>query len=305
MTRVLFLGSKRIGLRVLKLLHDLEPHALVGAVAFDDSTDVRSALPEFDALCEQRHIALHRASTPAAADSLIAKFQPDLCFVVGWYFLFTRQVLQSVPRGFIGVHFSLLPRYRGSSPLVWALINGEREVGSSIFSLAQGVDNGDIWAQRRIAVGESEYIDSILRRLEDVTLEEITDKYRRILAGEIAPTPQDESQATYCTRRSPSDGEIDWTMSARRVFDFIRAQSRPYPGAFTYLNGNPISVWRAGEVSASESKAPGVVVASAPEGILVTCGDGHVLALQDVAWRGARPGRDLEMSPGMQLGRSD
>jgi hypothetical protein len=114
------------------------------------------------------------------------------------------------PRGFIGVHNSLLPRYRGAAPLVWALMHGEREVGLSMYTLTDGMDDGDLWAQTSTAVAPDEYIGTVLERLEEACERMIRDVYPRIFDDSLSPVPQDGAQATYGTIRTPAHGRIDW-----------------------------------------------------------------------------------------------
>jgi methionyl-tRNA formyltransferase len=284
--RVLFLGSKRVGLQCLARMHALAPNTLTGAISIDDRDDPRSVFDEFQKVSRERGIPLYIASTSEDAETHIRRMQPDICFVIGWYWLFREEVLSRIPRGMIGVHFSALPKYRGSSPLVWALLNGEREVGVSFFSLTSRMDAGDIWLQELLSVAEDEYVADVLGRLEKATVAALDAHYRAILAGDIAPRPQDEAAATYCARRVASDGEIDWSASSVDLFNFVRAQSRPYPGAFTYVHGEPLIVWKARRVDQTFYGKPGQVARRTNKGISVICGDQKLLRIEEVQWRG-------------------
>lgn len=215
---------------------------------------------------------------------LVEEYQPDLCIVVGWYWLIPEAMMASVRLGFVGIHFSLLPLYRGSSPLVWAMIHGERETGVSMFTLVKDVDAGDLWGQRRIEILPGEYIGTVLLRLEDEASTLIKDVFPQMLRAEVRPVPQDHSRATYCSPRSPEDGVIDWDWSAERVLRFIRAQSKPYPGAFTHVDTDRLTIWRA-DSGGSASGRPGDVIRGAGE-CAVVCGDGKVAVVQEAELRG-------------------
>jgi methionyl-tRNA formyltransferase len=284
--RVLFLGSKPLGAAFLAALHRIEPSALIGAITIDDRQDVRTAFDEISAFCNTHGIPFFVATNRTHAETLIRELNPELCMVSGWYWLIGSTVLNSVRHGFIGTHFSLLPKYRGGSPLVWALINGESEVGVSFFSFVEGVDAGRIWAQKLVPVGPDDYVGDILARLEAATLATLDTGYRGILNGEVQPVEQDHSGATYCAMRFPGDGEIYWRSPAADVYNFIRAQSHPYPGAFTWLEGTRLTIWRARRDNAIHYGTPGQVALVTSDGVHVVCGDHHVVILETVERNG-------------------
>ena len=286
MTRVLFLGSKPVGLRCLRALHASDDVSLVGAVTIDDRADVRSAHQDIVAFCREANVRLHEPATRADLPGIIRELAPDLCIVVGWYWLLPRELLESVPRGFVGLHFSALPKYRGSSPLVWALINGEREIGISLFALADDMDAGDIWGQALLPVGEGEYVGTVLARLEDAAVTLLQATLPTLDAASARPTPQVHADATFCALRRPEDGLISWDWPATRVFDFIRAQSRPYPGAFSYLGTERVTIWRVSRFAHDYHGAPGQVVRNPDGGQMVVCGDHRALILDDVTFAG-------------------
>ena len=288
MTRVVFLGSKRVGLRCLEAMLNSAPGTVVAIVTMDDRNDVRTVHEEIVAFAKQRRLPLHSLTRRSDLPPILGKYQPDLCMVVGWYWLIPAALLTAVPSGFAGVHFSLLPAYRGSSPLVWALINGETETGVSLFSFAEEVDAGDIWGQRRVAIGRAEYIGTVLARLEDEATSLVRDVYPRMIKGDIRPVPQDHSKATFCAPRTPEDGLIDWTWPVERVARFVRAQSRPYPGAFTQVVGERVTIWRATDGGAAAG-SPGQIVRQDEAKSLILCGDQRGLLIEE-AQRGSAVG---------------
>jgi methionyl-tRNA formyltransferase len=286
--RVLFIGSKQLGLRVLQTMHSLSPDTLIGAMTIDDSQDTRTRFADFRTFAKENALPLHVAKNRKHSEQLIEQLKPDLCLVVGWYWMISKQAIDAVPAGFIGIHNSLLPKYRGGSPLIWQIIRGESEVGFSIFDFRPGMDDGPIWAQGRISVGEEEYIASILDRLEMKTLEIFQETYPRILIRSVEPFEQDHEQATYCAQRFPHDGRINWRAPAREVYDFIRAQSVPYPGAFTQFEGRELRIWRARLFDGTYIGAPGQIGKLADDGVFVVCGDDRAVILEDIELDGER-----------------
>jgi len=280
--RLLFLGSKRLGERILRSMIHRVPASVCAAVTLDDRADARSAFDAIAAVAATASIPLHVARDRRHAEELIRLEAPDLCIVACWYWLISDRALQSVPGGFIGIHNSLLPKYRGGSPLVWALINHETEIGASFFSFRAGIDDGPVWLQARIQVGEDDYVDEVLDRLEAETLRVFEEGFPGILSGALRPAEQDHDRATYCAQRVPEDGEIDWTQPATAVFDFVRAQSPPYPGAFTWYEGSRLTILRARRIASRYDGTPGQVARIDGDGVVIVCGNATALRLDEV-----------------------
>lgn len=284
--RVLILGSKQLCLRITERLTAINRDSISGIITFDDSQDSRSELPALVDLGRRTGIAVHIARDRRHAESLISEARADLCIVLNWYWLLGPACLACVPRGVLGVHMSPLPRYRGTSPVVWQLINGEPEVGFSVFTLTEHMDEGNLWAQGMVAVGPDDEIANVLLRLEAAVENTFDTLFPALLMGTAKAYPQTDVTATYCSARLPDDGGIDFTQPARRCHNFIRAQSRPYPGAFTTLEGERLIVWQARALDVTYFGRPGQVARVARDGVTVICGDNHPLVLRTVGWRG-------------------
>lgn len=161
---------------------------------------------------------------------IIKSYCPDVILIMGWYYKVPKKIRDFAKYGAWGIHASMLPDYAGGAPLVWAIINGEKETGITLFKLDDGVDDGDIINQEKIKIEET---DSIKEVYEKVTIAS-----KRILLNalmnitSIVFTPQDKEKIKIYPQRKPDDGELDLTKSAEELYNFIRAQSSPYPGAF-------------------------------------------------------------------------
>ncbi len=175
----------------------------------------------------------------------IKDLNPELIVVIGWYYMIPENIRNIASKGCVGMHASLLPKYRGGAPLVWAIINGEEKTGLTFFYLDDGVDSGDIIAQNEIEIYLNENIKDIIDKVTVAALN-ITNEYIPLLASGTAPRiKQDETKATYFPQRKPEDGLIDWSWDTKKIKDFLRAQTKPYPGAFTILNGKKLTIWDA------------------------------------------------------------
>lgn len=172
-------------------------------------------------------------------------WRPDLLLVLGWYYMIPRKVRESAPLGCAGIHASLLPKYRGGAPIPWAIINGETTTGVTFFYMGDGVDNGDIIAQKSFAIEETDNCATVYEKATQASIKILREYLPRIAVGTAPRIPQDQNQATYFPLRRPEDGLIDWSWSAKRIRDFIRAQTKPYPGAFTHFNNKKVVIWDA------------------------------------------------------------
>jgi len=176
---------------------------------------------------------------------LIKEYDPELILVVGWYYNIPEKIL-SIPRlGSLGIHGSLLPKYRGNAPFVWAMINGEKETGVSLFYFDDGIDTGNIAAQISIPIEKTDTIKHILEKAEVASVKILKETLPLLADGQLIPRKQNHEEATSFAKRTPADGLIDWNLSIQQINDFIRAQTKPYPGAFTIINNKKVIIWDA------------------------------------------------------------
>ena len=171
--------------------------------------------------------------------------EPDFVLAIGWYYMLPTNFCILPKKGFAGIHASLLPKYRGNAPLVWAMINGEKETGVSFFYFDNDIDSGDIIGQKSFFIEEKDTIADILVKTTIASKEVLLEKLPEIENNSLKRIKQDHSKATIYPKRSPKDGEIDWNWDSQKIKNFINAQTKPYPGAFTTINGKKIILWDA------------------------------------------------------------
>ncbi len=303
MARAAFLGSKRVGLRVLRSMVDVvgPPHEVCGAVTLDDAADSRSELEAIMGIAGTAPFEVRAVSRLAEMNECLFSWRPDIVIVAGWYQLLQLETFPTT--SFYGFHFSPLPRYRGNAPLVWQILRGETEVGVTLFRLTDGLDDGDVVSQRLVALSREETIADALSALERASEGMVAEQLPRLLAGEARHQPQDHAGATYCSLRIPEDGLIDWTLPAEQVHDFVRAQTRPYPGAFTMLpGGGRAYIWRSRPEDRGFVGVPGSVAAREDHDVIVACGMG-ALRILEAEVKDAQPlaPRDIFRSLRMRL----
>jgi methionyl-tRNA formyltransferase len=216
---------------------------------------------------------------PEAIDWIRNK-APDVLLVVGWTQLLKPQLLAIPKIAALGFHASLLPKYRGRAPVNWAIINGESETGNTMIVLEPGADEGDIVSQRRIPITFEDDCATIYQKVSDSECEMLDEVLPLIQQGRMPRLKQEPSQATVMPKRRPEDGLIDWTWTSRRIYDWVRALTQPYPGAFTYLSGRKITIWKASIIAAASQNPPGSIAFDIDGWPLVAASDGFLKLLQ-------------------------
>lgn len=172
----------------------------------------------------------------------ISKKKPNLIIVAGWYHLIPKRFLNIAPT--FGFHGSLLPNYRGGAPLVWAIINGEKKTGLSFFKFKTGVDNGDVLFQEKIKILKNDDIGVIYKKMISKT-EIIFKKFlKNFNKKKINFKKINFNKSKIYPQRNPADGKIESNLSSKEIYNFIRAQTYPYPGAFFFFNNKKIIAWK-------------------------------------------------------------
>lgn len=286
--RVVFVTHNDLGLACLEELADLG--ADIGGVYTRPERAEISDQTDLAGFTEREDVPLHRVESvnTGTVKSRIAEAEPELLFVVGWSRLVDGEVLDLPSVAALGMHPAPLPRGRGRAPIAWSLLKGLEETALSMFHLAAAADAGDLVGQKPIPIEIEDDAASLYAKVVEAGRSLIRASYPRFEAGEVPRTPQDESAATWWPRRAPHHGLIDWTAPPEEVYDWIRGQTRPYPGAFSYIGDRRVTVWAANPPTDERAfVAPGEIASR----------DGDVLAVG--AWEGV-----LELTE-LQVGDDD
>lgn len=200
---------------------------------------------------------------------LIAGLGADVILSLGWYFMVPRSLRELVRYGAWGIHASLLPRYAGGAPLVWAIINGEKEAGVTLFRFEDGVDDGDIIAQQTFGIAFEDTIQQAYEKAIGYSKKMLLEALRH--PEWIVFQAQEKAKIEIQPQRKPEDGLINLSRSSLDIYNFIRAQTRPYPGAFSFIRGERITFWEVryvGILPVAEEKAIGELFMYEGEGYL-------------------------------------
>ncbi len=197
----------------------------------------------------------------------LLNIEPDLIVVAAYGKILPEWLLNLPKYGTINVHASLLPKYRGASPIQWALLNGEEETGVTIMKVIPKLDAGDIISQRRVKIEKEDNAQTLHDKLAKAGAELIVETIPRYISGEIKPVPQNEEEATYCPQIKKEMGKIDWSRSSEEIFNQVRAFT-PWPSAFTKFRGKLVKITKAQPVEGTGK--PGEVIRADRELIVAT-----------------------------------
>ncbi len=283
--RIVFIGGRAHGFELLgRLLARGERIERIFALE-EDAHEPRRFDREISALAARAGVpcTIGKRLSPADIEQLVA-IAPDLVLVLGWRTILPPRVIHAPRLGCFGVHDSLLPRYRGFAPTNWAVINREPAAGVTLWRLNEDVDAGEIVAQREIPISPCDTAADLYEQVRQAAVALVLEHLPAIVAGTAPLAAQDEAIATYACARTPDDGLIDWRLPSEHIAALVRALTRPYPGAYTYLDGRPLRVWSARALTPApvyEGRIAGrVAKLHRGTGVEVLCGSGSLMLLE-------------------------
>ena len=199
--------------------------------------------------------------------------QPDVVAVVAYGRILPQRVLDLVPQGFINIHASILPQYRGSAPYQWAVLDGRKETGVSAQFMVHAMDAGDVVGVAKTPIGPDETAGELLDRLAVLGAELLSETLTKFSKGELIPQAQDESQVSFAPMLDKSMCPIDWTKSAQQIHDQVRGL-HPWPVATMELKGKKFKVHATKIVPGHGT--PGEILSLSKTGLVIACGDGAI-----------------------------
>ncbi|MFI7229582.1 methionyl-tRNA formyltransferase [Nonomuraea angiospora] len=272
--RVVMFGYQTWGHRTLQALLD-SGHDVVLAVTHPQSDHAYEKIwsDSVAKLAEAHGVPVVLRNRPDDELLLTLKqAEPDLIVANNWRTWIPPEIFTLPRHGILNVHDSLLPAYAGFSPLIWALINGEREVGVTAHMMNAELDAGDIVVQRAVPVGPADTATDLFHRTVDLIAPIVAEALDLIASGRTDWTPQDRTKASFFHKRSIEDSNIDWNWPAEDIERLVRAQSDPYPNAFTHYKGERVRVLKASVSRGVYGGTPGRVFIREGDGIVIVAG---------------------------------
>ena len=287
--RILFMGTPDIAAESLAALI-AAGHEIVGVFTRADKPVGRKQIltaPPVKQLAVQHNIPVWQPATlrDGKAEPVFRELAPDLVVVVAYGRILPPELLHIAPLGCINLHVSLLPKYRGSAPIQWSVLNGDTETGVTIMQLDEGCDTGDILMVERVPIGPETTSGELFDQVSAIGAKTLVTAIEKLAAGELTPRPQNEADATQAPPLKKEMAKFSFTESAAHIHNWVRGMN-PWPAAFFELEGKKVKVLES-RLAPNEGAAPaGTVLALKP--LTIACGEG-ALQLLTVTPEGGKP----------------
>ena len=236
-----------------------------------------------------------------SSEGFLKRIAPDAVVIIAYGQIIPARLL-TIPRlGWLNLHASLLPSYRGAAPIHWAIANGETITGLTTMQIDAGMDTGPILLRREVEVGLDETAPELAARLSTIGADLIADSLLQFNHGEISPVPQEQKDATYAPILKKEDGRINWHLQARQIYNRMRAFT-PWPGSHAVFQGQTCHLWGRPDSNAAATApvTPGEIILSSKE-ISIVCGEGTFLRLESVQIEGRKKVSASEFANGVRL----
>jgi methionyl-tRNA formyltransferase len=313
--RVVFCGTPQFAVPTLKHLLVQQDMEIVAAITQPDRPRGRGMHVSFSPVKDTAAAAgvpVHQPEKIRSPESqeMLQRLAPDCVVIIAYGQIIPARLLPIPKHGWINLHGSLLPKYRGAAPIHWAIAQGETRTGLTTMRIDAGMDTGKMLLRREMEIGGRETTPELAARMAEAGAPLMLETLRGIARGTLAAQPQNHSDASHAPLLKKEDGRIDWTRPAQEIYNRMRAFT-PWPGAYTTLRGrtchiiaepvsNEMTETRYGDTSALEAVAPGTLRVT-PAGMLVSCGRATRLRVLSVKQEGGKSIEAMEFAHGARL----
>ena len=310
--RLIFCGTPEFAVPTLKHLLAQSDFEVAAVITQPDRPRGRGQEISFSPVKETAlatGIPVHQPEKIRAPEiqELLQILAPDAIVIIAYGQIIPARLLPIPKLGWINLHASLLPKYRGAAPINWAIVNGETKTGVTSMRIDAGMDTGEMLLQEELEIGPTETVSQLAARMSAMGAPLMAESLRGIAAGTILPLAQDHAQASSAPMLKKEDGLIDWSRSAQEVFNRIRGFAT-WPGAYTFFRGQTCHIWGEpasndlGEHSpnSGEGSVPGCLLAQQNQ-LLASCGGATFLRLLAVKLEGRKQVSALEFANGARL----
>lgn len=311
--RIVFMGTPDFSVPVLRQLIE-DGYEIVGVVTQPDRPKGRKKelTPppiKVEALKHNLHVLQPEKISQQEELEKVFDLKPDLIVTAAFGQILPKALLEYPKYGCINVHASLLPKYRGGAPIHQAIIDGEKETGVTIMYMVEKLDAGDILTQTKVRIEENDHVGTLHNKLSAAGAKLLSETIPQLVAGNLKPIKQDDSQATFAANIKREQEIIDWTKTGEAIYNQIRGL-HPWPVAYTLLDGKPLKVWWGEKVKIDAKQEPGTIVSVEENGIVVATGNEVAIKITDLQPAGKKRmlaesflrGAGANMKTGMKLG---
>ncbi len=304
--RIVFCGTPLFAVPALQYLHSLPEFEIAAVITQPDRPRGRGQEISFSAVKEAALAAGIPVYQPEKirrpeAREFLEKIVPDAVVIIAYGQIIPEELLRIPRHGWINLHASLLPKYRGAAPINRALLNGETRTGLTTMRIDAGMDTGEMLLRQEMEIGAEETAPELAARMAEAGKTLMAETLRGLREGRIVGRVQDAGAATNAPLLRREEGRIRWEMSAREIFNRMRGLA-PWPGAFTTFRGQICHVWGAplSAAAAPRGEVPGRILGSGAD-LRVVCGGGTLLQLGGVKLEGRKRISAREFASGMRL----
>ena len=310
--RIVFCGTPSFAVPTLQHLLAQSEFEVIRVITQPDRPRGRGQEISFSPVKEAAlaaNLAVHQPEKIRSpeAETLLQKLAPDCVVIIAYGQIIPARLLPVPKLGWINLHASLLPKYRGAAPINWAIVNGDTRTGVTTMRIDAGMDTGETLLQREIEIGAKETAPELAARMSESGAPLMAETLRGLAAGTIAPKPQNHAEASYAPLLKKEDGRIDWKRPAIEIYNRMRGFA-PWPGAYTMFRGQPCQVWAEPVSNAGLVGMPRGVGGGAPgtllgeeNGLFVWCGDATVLRVSIVKLEGRKRVKATDFANGARL----
>lgn len=307
--KIIFMGTPDFSVPILEALLQAG-HNVVLAVTQPDQPKGRGKAVQFSAVktaaaAHQIPVYQPKRIREPECVAYLKTFEADIMVVAAFGQILSEDILTMPRYGCVNVHASLLPKYRGASPIQWAVLNGDKISGVTTMQMDAGIDTGDILEKTEIVLDKDETGGSLFDKLSDAGAKLCVQTIAHIQDGTVTRTKQEETQATHVGMITKQMGKVDWTKSAAEIERQIRGLD-PWPGTYTSLHGKTLKLWKAAVLEGGDSAQVGQIVYADKQQLVIQTGEGR-LSLLEVQLEGKKRMRidaflrGHQIEPGQQL----
>ena len=303
-TRVVFCGTPRFAVPSLKLLLEQKDFEIVGIFTQPDRPRGRgqeishSAVKEI-ALAEKISVFQPVKVRAPEVGQQLRELTPEMIVIIAYGQIIPERLLGIAKHGWINLHASLLPKYRGAAPINWAIVNGEPRTGLTTMRIDAGMDTGEMLLQEEMAIGADETAPELAGRMAVAGAPLMLKTLRGLVAATVTGRAQNHAEATLAPPLKREDGRIAWVRSAEEIYNRMRGFA-PWPGAYTEFRGQTCHVWGKPVSNEKAEVAPGTIFARGAT-VRVACGAGSLLELGNVKLEGRKAVKATEFANGARL----
>jgi methionyl-tRNA formyltransferase len=310
--RVVFCGTPQFAVPTLKRFLARSEFEMLGVITQPDRPRGRGREVSFSPVKEvalAAHLPVHQPEKIRGPEieQILKTLSPAFIVIIAYGQIIPAKLLSIAEHGWINLHASLLPKYRGAAPINWAIANGETRTGLTTMRIDPGMDTGEILLQHEVGIGPKETAPELAARMAEAGAPLIEETLRGVASGKIAPRPQNHAEATLAPILKKEDGHIDWNRLAHEIYNRMRGFT-PWPGAYTSFRGQSCHLWGepvSGDEFASQFPGPGTAapgtLSVGKNALLVCCGNSTVLRLHTVRLESRKAVNATDFANGVHL----